>query len=278
MGAIKNKTIIRVLEWMELFAYRKADRIVPVTDAFKRYMVGKGIAPDKIEVIKNGVDLSFYQPSAKDNSLSEELGLQGKFIAAYFGTHGMAHHLETVLEAAKELERYPDIVFLLVGDGAERERLVKLKEEMGLNNVLMLGQQPKEKMPLLWALSAVSLVLLKKSDLFKTVLPSKIFESLGMGKPVILGVEGEARDIIEAANAGVCIEPENSHALAESVLMLYHTPSLGQGLGENGKRYVTTHFDRAVLARRMLSLLEGVGAQWVHCKNNRLTETKEKKL
>ena len=258
VGAIRNRTIIRLLEWVELFAYRQADRIVPVTDAFKRYMVGKGISPKKIEVIKNGVDLSFFKKIAGPNPVALELGLQDKFVASYFGTHGMAHCLETVLYSARELEKYEDIVFLLVGDGAERQRLAAMRNEMALNNVIMLEQQPKEKMPYLWALSDVSLVLLKKSELFTTVIPSKIFESMAMEKPIILGVEGESAEIIKAADAGFCIEPENWHELAARVLELYRNRDVAVRFGENGRKHVAQHYDRAVLARRYESLLSSL--------------------
>ena len=255
VGAIRNKAIIRMLEWVELFAYRKADRIVPVTDAFKRYMVKKGIPAEKIEVIKNGVDLSFFKEVIGQNPVAIELGLHGKFVASYFGTHGMAHCLETMLYSARELKEREDIVILLVGDGAERQRLLGMRDEMALHNVVMLDQQPKEKMPYLWALSDVSLVLLKKSELFTTVIPSKIFESMAMEKPIILGVEGESAGIIRAAEAGFCIEPENNHELAERVLELYRNRDLAAKLGTNGRRHAAEHYDRTVLARRYESLL-----------------------
>jgi glycosyltransferase involved in cell wall biosynthesis len=133
----------------------------------------------------------------------------------------MAHHLETVLEAARELIDWKDIVFLLVGDGAERSRLVAMREEMKLQNVVMLDQQPKERMPDLWSLSSVSLVLLKRSDLFKTVIPSKIFESMAMEKPIIMGVEGESAELVMSSGGGICIEPENGKDLADQVLKLF---------------------------------------------------------
>ena len=258
VGAIKNRAIIRMLEYLEEFAYRKADRIVPVTDAFKQYMVEKGVDAGKIKVIKNGVDLGFYKPATRDEAIAGEFGLQGKFVASYFGTHGMAHHLETILEAARELQQYPEIAFLLVGDGAERQRLSELRDQMRLENVVMVGQQPKEKMPALWALSDVSLVLLKKSDLFKTVIPSKIFESMAMQKPIILGVEGESKAIIEAAEAGLCTEPENAGQLAEYVLRLYADPTFAATLGSNGRRHVAEQFDREVLARRYQALISSL--------------------
>ena len=255
VGAIKNHTIIRMLERVELFAYRKADRIVPVTDSFKDYMLKKGITSEKIVVVKNGVDLGQYTPLEGINPVAQELGLQGKFVVSYFGTHGMAHHLETILHAAQELISCKNIVFLFVGDGAERHRLVSLRDAMGLGNVIMLDQQPKSRMRAFWALSDVSLVLLKKSDLFKTVLPSKIFESLAMEKPIILGVEGESAELIRVAGAGICIEPEDAKELACRVLELSRDQKLCQRLGVNGRRYVMAHFDRITLARRLASVV-----------------------
>ena len=259
VGAITNRPVIRFLEGLEMFAYRKADHLVVVTDAFKAHMLAKGISSNKVTVIKNGVDFSLYKkPSHGHTNLLCELGLEGKFVAAYFGTHGMAHHLETVLEAARELIDWKDIMFLLVGDGAERSRLVAMRDEMKLSNVMMLDQQPKEKMPELWSLSTVSLVLLKKSALFKTVLPSKIFESMAMEKPVILGVEGEGAELVMLAGGGICIEPESAKDLALQVLKLFHDPTMRQQLGWSGRRYVLEHFDRKVLARRFADVMQQV--------------------
>ncbi|EXJ15009.1 Glycosyl transferase, group 1 [Imhoffiella purpurea] len=254
VGAITNKRIIRLLEWLEAFAYRKADHIVPVTDAFRRYMIDRGVDEAKITVIKNGVDLSFYPGGAADAGLARELGVEGRFIAAYVGTHGMAHHLETVLEAAALVDR-SDIVFLLVGDGAERARLRALRDEMGLANVIMLDQLPKSRMPALWSLTDASLVLLRRSDLFKTVIPSKIFESMAMEVPIILGVEGEAQSLIDAGEAGLCIAPENAAELARAVERLCDDEGLCRQLGRNGRQYVETHFDRSHLAKRYEDVL-----------------------
>ncbi|MEO7862831.1 MAG: glycosyltransferase family 4 protein, partial [Nitrospirales bacterium] len=257
VGAITNRPVIRLLEGMELFAYRKADHLVVVTDAFKAHMMKRGIVSKKVTVIKNGVDFSLYKkPPHGSRDLSRELGLEDKFVASYFGTHGMAHHLETVLEAAHELREWKGIVFLLVGDGAERSRLVTMRDEMKLSNVVLLDQQPKKKMPELWSLSGVSVVLLKKSALFKTVIPSKIVESMAMERPVILGVEGESAELVLSAGGGICIEPESSKDLAMQVLKLYRDPMLRQELGSSGRRYVLEHFDRQVLARRFADVMK----------------------
>ena len=257
VGAITNRPVIRSLERLELFAYRKADHLVVVTDAFKAHMLARGISLKKVTVIKNGADFSLYKkPLHGYVDLSRDLGLEGKFVASYFGTHGMAHHLETIFEAAHELREWKDIVFLLVGDGAERSRLVTMRDGMKLSNVLMLDQQPKERMPELWSLSSISLVLLKKSALFKTVLPSKIFESMAMEKPVILGVEGESAELVMSAGGGICIEPESSKDLAIQIVKLYRDPTLRQELGSSGKRYVLAHFDRRALARRYADVIQ----------------------
>jgi glycosyltransferase involved in cell wall biosynthesis len=259
VGAIKNSVIISLLEWIERFAYQKADRIVPVTDSFMTYMLAKGIEARKITVVKNGVDLAQYAPRDGASALAEELGVEGKFVVSYFGTHGMAHHLQTILHAAHRLNGSKNIIFLMVGDGAERRALLQMRDDMALGNVMMLDQQPKSRMRDFWALSDISLVLLKKSDLFKTVIPSKIFESLAMTKPIILGVEGESADLLRAANAGICIEPEQADELAAGVLELSQNPERCQQLGRNGRRYVMEHFDRIVLARKLASVLETVG-------------------
>jgi glycosyltransferase involved in cell wall biosynthesis len=263
VGAIKNSVIIRMLEWVERFAYRKANRIVPVTDSFKAYMLGKGVEAGKITVVKNGVDLAQYALLNETSPLAEELGIKGKFVVSYFGTHGMAHHLETIFHAARRLSSSKNIIFLMVGDGAERKALVQMRDKMALDNVMMIDQQPKSRMREFWALSDISLILLKKSDLFKTVIPSKIFESMAMAKPIILGVEGESADLLQAAKAGICIEPEHADDLAEQVLELSKNPERCQHLGRNGRHYVMEHFDRIVLARKLASVIDAVGGKTV---------------
>lgn len=255
VGAVRNRLLIRVLSALERFAYRKCDHIVPVTEAFRRHIVACGIAPEKITVVRNGVDLALFGGDADARQLRASLGLEDKFVVSYVGTHGMAHGLETVLNAAAQLRSHTRIAFLLVGDGAERQRLLGLRDQLALSNVTMLEQQPKERMPEIWALSDASLVVLKKLPLFETVIPSKIFESMAMGRPIILGVAGEAREIVEEGEAGLSIEPESSASLCAAVLELANNPALGQRLGANGQRYVSAHFDRRVLARRFESVL-----------------------
>lgn len=254
--AISSPRVIGVLEKIETWMYRHADMIVSVTDSFVQHFLDRGITGEKVAVVKNGADLDAFSPQDRENDFRRKHGLSGKFVASYVGTHGMAHGLDTVLKAAEILRNEPDIIFMLVGDGAERENLKRLKDSLGLPNVLMLPQLEKTLMPQVLAASDVSLVHLRKADLFKSVIPSKIFESMAMERPIILGVEGESRGIVEAARCGICIEPGNAGEMAEAVRRLRQDRGLAEKLGKNGKSYVAEHFDRNKLADRYLSLLK----------------------
>lgn len=258
VGAIRHRGIISALRGLEAFMYRKADHIVCVTRSFRRHIEGMGKAPERISVITNGADLELFRPDGQAPPFLAAHGLDGRFVASYVGTHGMAHALVTVLRAARRLEQHKDIRFLLVGDGADRDRLLRMKDEMGLTNVVMLPQQPKEKMPAILRESGACLVLLKKDDLFKTVIPSKIFEAMAMARPIVLGVEGECRGIIEEAGCGVCIEPESDEQLAAAVLALYRDRPGAARMGENGRRFVKHNYDRDSLAQRYLDVLAKV--------------------
>lgn len=257
VGAIRNRRIIGALERLEAFAYRKADAIVSVTESFVAPIEARG-GRGKVSVIRNGVDLKLFHRRDYDRELAAGLGLSGRFVAAYVGTHGMAHGLGVILDAAQKLRARSDIVFLLVGDGADKQNLLTRREAMGLANVVMLDQLPKEKMPALWSICAASLVLLRKADLFNQVIPSKIFESMAMGKPVILGVGGESLRIITEAGAGIGIQPENADDLAEAVRRLADDHALYACLADAGPVYVAAHFDRLDLAGRFLALLKGL--------------------
>lgn len=258
VGAIKQRHVIKLLEGLEKFLYLKADHIVSLTRAFKSHIMKKGVSGERISLITNGADFEMYKPLPRLNAISAQYGLDDKFVVSYIGTHGMAHSLKTVLQAAKKLENKKDILFMLVGDGAEREGLLKEKERMGLQNVLMLSQQPKEKMPGFLAASDVSMVLLKKDDLFKTVLPSKLFEAMAMERPIILGVDGESRQLVEDAVCGIFIEPENHEELAGAVEKLYQDRDLLKMFGANGRKYVQSNYNRETLAEKYLNVLAGV--------------------
>jgi glycosyltransferase involved in cell wall biosynthesis len=258
VGAMRKSVVVRLLERLEAAAYVRADAVVSVTDSFVAHIAERRGARGGIVVIKNGVDLALFKEPADPTEIKRRLGLDGCFVAAYVGTHGLAHGLDTVLDAAERLKSDKRIAFLLVGDGAERARLAEEKERRGLANVFMLGQQPKEFMPDIWAASDASLIHLVRSDLFRKVIPSKMFEAMAMRRPIVLGVEGEARSLLDAAGAGIAVTPESAAELAAAVVRLADDPALARRLGENGRAHVCAHFDRRVLAGSYLKVLEGV--------------------
>ena len=255
VGAMKKGLSIRLLEWLETFAYRRADKIVAVTDSFVAHIAARCRGADKIHVIKNGADLTLFKKGGDPAAAKAALGLDGRFVAAYVGTHGMAHGLDTLLDAAALLGDDPRIVFVLVGDGAERARLVARAEQMGLVNVRILGQRPKSDMPMVWDATDVSVIHLTRNDTFKKVLPSKMFEAMAMACPIVLGVEGEAKALLDEAGAGIAITPENAQELADAVKRLADDPELSARYSRSGMAHLREHYDRAKLARLYLEML-----------------------
>jgi glycosyltransferase involved in cell wall biosynthesis len=211
-------------------------------------------------VLKNGADLEALQEPLKPErleSLRHRHNLKDKFVASYIGTIGMAHRVDIVLEAAQKCSD-PEVVFLIAGAGSARSELEELQARLQLKNVRLLDKVPREEARYLLALTDVSIVHLKASPLFKTVIPSKIFEAMATRTPIVLGVEGESLEIIEEAEAGLPFQPENATELLEAVLRLKSDKALYARLAENGYAHVLDHYDRKVLARRYASLLTSI--------------------
>ena len=221
VGAMRQSRVLRWLEKLELFLYRRARAVITVTEAFKKDLVERGIEASKIHVVINGVDLERYRPMERSPELSAEFGLDGKFVAGYIGTHGMAHALDKVLDAAALLRDRDDIRFLMVGGGAERANIERIAAERGLANVVFVPRQPKERMPAIWSLCDVAIVPLRDNPVFATVIPSKIFECMGMGIPVLLSLpDGEASRIVHDTDCGVCIPPEDPGSMSRTITAL----------------------------------------------------------
>ena len=259
VGAMRKGRVINALEWLERWAYRSADYIVPVTDSFVAHISDRGGDRDRMMVIKNGVDLSLFKPDpAGAERIRLELGLHGKFIAAYVGTHGMAHGLDLILDAALALRDDPRIAFVLVGDGAERAHLEQRRQALGLDNVAILGQRPKQDMPAIWTATDVSLILLRANPAFRKVIPSKMFEAMALARPIILGVEGEAEELLTNAGAGLAIAPGDVDALVGAIRTLADDPARAATFGANGQSYAQAHFDRTTLAAKYAAVLTRV--------------------
>ena len=256
VGAMKDGPVLRFFEWLELRLYKSAAMVVSVTDSFKENMISRGIDGEKIQVVKNGANLELYQNQPPEESLKQELGLSGKFILGYIGTHGMAHKLDFILECAQHTQDQ-DIHYLFVGSGAKKAELLEQAKEHNLTNVTFLDPVAKEEVWKYISILSAMIIPLKKSDLFKTVIPSKIFETAAMGKPILLGVDGESRAIIESYNAGLFFEPENQSHFLEKLNDLKSNPDLYQGL-KQGCSSLAKAFDRRKLASKMLNHLKEV--------------------
>ncbi|RMA79531.1 glycosyltransferase family 4 protein [Umboniibacter marinipuniceus] len=256
VGAMKKSKVITALERLEMFLYRQAHAIISVTHSFKSELIERGVDGSKIKVVLNGVDLSKYEPATeKSANFANQYDLKGKFVAGYIGTHGLAHALDKIIDAAELLECNDNIRIVFAGGGADRPRVERMVEERGLKNIVLIPRQAKDRMPELWSLCDVSLVHLKDAPLFKTVIPSKIFESMGMGLPIIISVpEGEATAIIESASAGIVIPPENAEQLAAAILQMTDP----EVLDEYSANSITSAsaYDRSKLALSMLDILE----------------------
>lgn len=253
VGASRTSLILTYFEWEEKWCYQSARKLIVVTDTFKEKIAQRGIDPQKISIIKNGVNREEFFPQAKNEAILQELELQGKCVVGYIGTHGMAHKLDFVLRCAKKLEQRP-YHFLFIGSGAEKENLLALKDELGCINVTMLPPIPKAEVARYISVLDVALINLKKSDLFRSVIPSKIFENAAMAIPILLGVEGEAQALIEEYDAGLCFEPENESDFIEKLETLSDAMRYEQ-LRQGGLR-LAANYDRARLARMMYEELK----------------------
>jgi colanic acid biosynthesis glycosyl transferase WcaI len=256
----ENTLLHRVLRGIAGFLYRKADSIVVVTPAFKEYLVENwSISADKISVVENGVETDLFRPDPVALQIRRELKLEDRFLVCYIGTIGMAHGLETLVDVAEKLqETLPQASFLVIGEGAEKQNIIRLAQTHHLSNVQFLDQQPRERIPAFVSASDVCLVLLKRKDLFKTVIPTKLLEYMACGCPVIVAVDGQSRHIVEEADAGLFVEPENANSLAKAICELFENHARRNEMGANGRQYIVARFSREQTARKYISVLEAL--------------------
>jgi glycosyltransferase involved in cell wall biosynthesis len=249
----EGSALHRTLGAIAGFLYRRSDHIVVVTPAFKDHLIEHWEVPaQKISIVENGVETDLFRPCPPERVP----GTEDRFLICYIGTMGMAHGLETLIAAAEQLQRtLPKAMFLLIGEGAEKERIEQLAAARELSNIRFLGQQPRERIPGYIAGVDVCLVMLKKTELFKTVIPTKLLEYMSCEKPVIVAVDGQARKIVEEAGAGIFVEPEDSSALAEAVHVLAADPERTRRMSISGREYIVSHLSREQTARTYLEVL-----------------------
>lgn len=256
VGAMRPGPVLRWLERLELRLYRDAARVVTVTHAFRSNLEARGIDPERIEVITNGVDSRRFAPRPKDEALLDALGLRGRFVCGYVGTHGLAHGLETLLDAAEIVAGRP-VTILLLGDGARKAALVRAARDRELDNVLFLDPVEKDEVARYWSLLDTAIIHLRPDPLFESVIPSKLFECMGMGLPILHGVAGESARIVEEEGVGISFRSGDPKALADGILRLEADVGLRQRLARNGVA-AAQRYDRRELARRMLALVREV--------------------
>ena len=261
VGAMKRGIITRILEVLEKWMYRSASHIVAVGQGYRDNILAKVNVPDRISVVTNGVDPQQFQPRDKSPEFLASHNLQGRFVCAYVGTIGMAHGLDVTIRAArllKEKNRH-DIVFCLVGDGAKREELESAAAREGVTDLVRFtGRLDKSEMPAVLASADCLLIHLRKTDLFETVIPSKIFEAMAMQRPLIMGVRGESADIVRQGGSGIDMEPDNETELVQAVVRLQDDRAFYQSLCQSSRQFVTENYSRDVLAARFLQILESV--------------------
>jgi len=256
LGALENSQLLDLLERLELFLYRKANQIVSVTESFKCNLVGRGIDANKISVVTNGVDRNNFYPQEKDIELVNRYGLQGKFVAGYIGTHGMAHALDTILDAAERVRSLRGDLyrFILLGDGANKVVLKQRATERELDNLIFIDSVSKQEIVRYWSLLDASIIHLKNTELFTTVIPSKLFECMAMGIPVLHGVQGESAEIVKREDVGLIFESENVDELVQKLHQLVDDSMLYQQFKINGP-IAAINYDRKKLADRMLEIV-----------------------
>jgi colanic acid biosynthesis glycosyl transferase WcaI len=254
----KKQLLVHVLGWVAGLLYRRSQHIVVVTHAFKDHLEREwAVPPEKISVIVNGVDDSFFCPQPEPAEIVREFGLENRFVVGYIGTIGNAHGIETLVELAALLNTSdPEIFFLVVGEGAEKGKLEQLAAEKRLTNLEIFPGQPRARIPAIIAASRVCLVLLRKSELFKTVIPTKMLEFMACGRPLVAAVEGEAADLVNRAGAGICVTPEDAMALARAIRTLYRDGALREQLGNHARDFIVRELSRESTAMAYISVLQ----------------------
>jgi glycosyltransferase involved in cell wall biosynthesis len=259
LGVLTNRRIIAVLERLELAAYAAADQVVVVSEGFRDNLIRRGVPPEKVHTIRNGVDLGRFTPAGGSSGERDELRARlgagpDDCLVLYAGTHGISQGLTAIADAAALLDRRA-IRFAFVGDGADKKRLARRVAELGLRNVMLLPGVPNAEMPALLAAADICLVPLRKVPLFATFIPSKMFEYLAAGRAVIGSVAGEAAQILAEAGA-VVVPPEDSGSLAAAITALAADPPLRTEIGRVGRAFVERHYDRAALALEYRKILD----------------------
>jgi glycosyltransferase involved in cell wall biosynthesis len=255
LGVMKKGVITNILEKMELFFYRKSKKLIMVTKSFKENVVSRGIDGSKVHVITNGVDQELFYPKGKNKDIINKYDLENKFVISYVGAHGISQNLSTILKVAKNLEKDRDIQFLFIGEGAEKGKLKNIASEWAISNVTFIDSQPKEMIPEFYNASDICLIPLKNIELFKTFIPSKMFEIMACGVPIVASLEGEAADILNESKAAEVVKPDNPEEIMQAIIKIKNDKVLLEKVKENGPAFVEQNYSRKKLAEQYLEII-----------------------
>jgi colanic acid biosynthesis glycosyl transferase WcaI len=264
LGMLRNRFLIQLAQWLEWSTYRRASLVWAVTQGIRDKLIARGLAPEHIFLLTNGVDVTRFRPIPRDQA-RVELGWDDRYTVLYAGTHGLVYALSTLLDAAEKLLERSDIHFVLVGDGVTRADLMRQARIRHLDNVTFLDPQPHERMPLLFASADACVIPLRNVSMALVTLPAKVFEIMACARATLLGVDGEARRLVEQeAGAAIYVEPENVDALVSAILYLFEHPEVADTLGQNGRAFVEARFDRQklveTLEEQILKVMQKRGA------------------
>lgn len=253
----ESSLMYRTIGKLASFLYRRADSIVVVTPSFRDHLTREwNVPPEKIALVQNGVETALFSPQESACDIRVQVGAKDKFVVSYIGTLGLAHGLDTLIAAAERLQKVaPQVLFMLVGEGADRERILSLAQSKQLTNLVFIPQQARDKIPAYISASDACIVMLKDKEVFETVIPTKMLEFMSCARPVILAVRGQARHVLEAAAGGIGIEPDNPQALCSAILRLREQPGLCEEMGRNGRSYIVRELSRESTAQEYLNVL-----------------------
>ena len=256
LGELNNKWAIKLAEWLESLCYWRARHIVSVTGGIHDRLLKRGFSESEVTLITNGANTElFKQIPEKGREIREQLNLQDKFIVLYAGIHGIAQGLSSVIETANILKDKKEVHFLFVGEGPVKAKVKEQAQQLNLDNVTFHSELPRARMPEFYSAADVSLVPLRKLELFQGALPSKMFDSWACECPLLLSVDGEARDLVEKVEGGLFVAPEDSTELAKDIEKLMNLPDRGKSLGLNGRKITEQKYSRAALAKELERLL-----------------------
>lgn len=253
VGVLRNRLLIWLSEGLERFLYRHADMVLVNSPGFIQHVQGRGAL--RTALIPNGADPRMFDPQADGASFRQAHHLNGEFLVLYAGAHGLSNDLGVVIEAAALLQDRKDIQIVLLGDGKEKPALMQQARRLGLKNIRFLDPIPKIEMPQALAAADACIAILKPIPLYATVYPNKVFDYMAAGRPVILAIEGVIRDLVLATNCGIPVPPGDPQAMAQAIRSLADHPEKGKAMGQRGREYIVTHFDRAILAEQLEEVL-----------------------